>query len=195
MYAYCYSNPVNLIDVNGDLPGLATLLMGGIITCLGIAIIPQDTWVTAGEAIGSVIQGISNVASSATSKKTTTSVTATKTTINKTKSSNNTVYVLKEREQIQYVGRTTNPEARKIAHQSNPSKRNLTFTIIQNNLSYFQARGLEQILITQYKTLNRGNPMNNQINGISWDNPNPNFNLYISAAQTLLGESETYVGP
>ena len=56
-----------------------------------------------------------------------------------------------------------------------------------------EARGLEQLLIDKYQTLNRSNPANNQINGISMYNPNRN--KYLDAAAIFLDESETYVGP
>ena len=49
------------------------------------------------------------------------------------------------------------------------------------------------MLIDKYKTLNRSNPANNQINGISMYNPNRN--KYLEAAAIFLDESETYVGP
>lgn len=61
----------------------------------------------------------------------------------------------------------------------------------QKCLTYEQARGLEHDLIIRYGTLNRSNPLNNQINGIRWNNPN--IEDYLKAAETLLYE-ETYVG-
>ena len=94
---------------------------------------------------------------------------------------------------VQYVGRTTNPEKRKIAHRNNPFKANLEFYIEKDNLTKPEARGLEQYLIMYYSTLNRNNPMNNQINGIARNNRK--YNIYMNAAQIYFFDSETYVGP
>ena len=55
---------------------------------------------------------------------------------------------------------------------------------IKDNLTYNEARGIEQYYITMYKTLNRGNPMNNQINEIGPNNKNRQ--LYYDAAKDVL---------
>ena len=59
-----------------------------------------------------------------------------------------------------------------------------------------EARGMEQLLIEQYTTLNRNNPMNNQINGISIKNKKRD--IYISSGMNALNaimfDTETYVG-
>lgn len=68
-----------------------------------------------------------------------------------------------------------------------------SFNIEQTNLTGQEARGLEQYLIIYFSTLNKNNPMNNQINGIAWDNPR--YRLYMNAAKPYFFENETYVGP
>ena len=78
--------------------------------------------------------------------------------------------------QIEYVGRTANIEDRRKAHKSNGSPRkHLEMLPIAENISYEQARGLEQMGIDYYNTYNPvkygGNAYNNQINGISPVNP------------------------
>ena len=96
------------------------------------------------------------------------------------------VYVLVDQHQsVQYVGRTRNPIARESAHKRNPFRQDLDFKIVGSNLNYDQARGLEQVLMLYYHTLNTQNPKNNQINGIS---PNNDFiDEYIDAARGALG--------
>ena len=59
-----------------------------------------------------------------------------------------------------------------------------------SDLPYGAARIKEQQLTVEYKTLNRGNYRNNQINGISFSNPNRN--KYLKSSVDYLGE-EIYV--
>ncbi len=96
-------------------------------------------------------------------------------------------------DKVQYVGRTKNPVARKSNHKNNPARAHLKFREVPGKYTKIEARGLEQLLIEYYSTLNKGNRMNNQINGIRWNNPN--YKTYIWAAQLVFPESETYVGP
>jgi len=95
---------------------------------------------------------------------------------------------------VEYVGRTGRPiEYRKQEHLANPARAHLILQKEAENLTLTQARGLEQILIDKYQTLNRNNLASNQRNGI-WLY-NPNRSKYIEAASMLLSENETYVGP
>ena len=55
--------------------------------------------------------------------------------------------------------------------------------IFRDGLTYDQARGLEQLLMVYYHTLNALNPANNQINGIRANNPK--FRHYIDSANAL----------
>lgn len=81
---------------------------------------------------------------------------------------NNTVYRLVDSTGVtQYVGRTTNVPGRMAAHSANPYRADLRFVVIRSGLNYYEARGLEQIAMLSYHTLNTSNRMNNQINGIS----------------------------
>lgn len=78
--------------------------------------------------------------------------------------------------QIEYVGRTENIEDRRAAHKSkNSPRKHLEMLPIAVNIPYEAARGLEQLGIEYYNTLNPvyygGNAYNNQINGISTLNP------------------------
>lgn len=78
--------------------------------------------------------------------------------------------------QIEYVGRTENIEDRRVAHKSkNSPRKHLEMLPIAVNIPYEAARGLEQLGIEYYNTLNPvyygGSAYNNQINGISTLNP------------------------
>ena len=114
----------------------------------------------------------------------------------KTNTGNNgkahTVYFLvDESGTVQYVGRTTNSSARERAHSANPFRKHLRFEIFRSNLTAEEARGLEQILMIHYHTLNIKNKANNQINGIS---PyNPQLAQYMTAARTLLQYIENQI--
>ena len=98
--------------------------------------------------------------------------------------SNNTVYQLVDNTgQPQYIGRTTNLEARKESHAQNPYRKDLKLEVIASNLTYEESRGLEQIAMLQCHTLNPGNYTNNQINGIS---PfNPRLSSYMDAGRNI----------
>ena len=89
-----------------------------------------------------------------------------------------------EKENVQYVGRTKNVEAREQAHSNSTYRGHLTFVVIERNLSYEAARGLEQAYMLHCHTINRGNPMNNQINGISPNNAK--IQIYVNSAAAYL---------
>lgn len=86
---------------------------------------------------------------------------------------------------VEYVGRTKHPSARKWAHGRNPDRNGLAFEIIGSKLTYMQARGLEQVLMLYYHTINTNDRKNNQINGISINNAM--LDDYILAAEGALG--------
>ena len=56
----------------------------------------------------------------------------------------------------------------------------MEFLIASEGLTLSEARGLEQLLMVHYHTLNTANKMNNQINGISPQNPRRQY--YLEAA-------------
>ena len=123
------------------------------------------------------------------SKTETEEITATKTNNNLPKNDESiyTVYkLIDSNRQVQYIGRTKNLTARKAAHKLNLYRSGLVLVPVKSNLTYAEARGLEQALIVQYKTLNTANKMNNQINGIS--PRNPNLRYYLKAAFEVAGD-------
>jgi hypothetical protein len=103
-----------------------------------------------------------------------------------TQSKDYSVYVLKDKKKkVQYVGRTKSIATTKLRHKANLFRKDLDLQELHSGLSRDEARGLEQYYMTEkFKTLNRSNPQNNQINGIS---PlNPNKTKYMSAAEAYL---------
>lgn len=135
--------------------------------------------------------------------KATTKVVSKVATKTSTKSSNkntrqHTVYKLVDQitSRVEYVGRTKDPDKTKIRHQFNVTRANLKFEPIVQNLNWYEARSLEQYYINYFKTKNRGNPMNNQINGLApkyWNRPEYSEYL-IYGLKALSSESITYVG-
>ena len=104
---------------------------------------------------------------------------------------NNSVYVLMDKKEVKYVGRTTNVEERKRQHKNNPYKKNLEMVILETEIPYGAARVKEQELIIKYRTLNPGNCQYNQINGLSFHNKN--IKEYIKSYNEFFDE-EVYVG-
>lgn len=100
------------------------------------------------------------------------------------------------KQQAQYVGRTKNLPATEARHKMNPNRTHLKLRVIRKNLNWYEARGWEQYYINEYKTKNKGNPMNNQINGLResyWNRPE--FSEYVFfGLKALSPESITYVG-
>lgn len=126
------------------------------------------------------------------------------TTKTSTKSKNNyknikqhVVYKLVDgKKQAQYVGRTKDVPRTIVRHKANPYRTHLKFEVIRENLNWYEARGWEQYYINFYKTKNKSNPMNNQINGLReayWNRPE--FSEYVFfGLKALSPESITYVG-
>ena len=188
MYAYCNNNPINMSDYTGTVAGTIAILTGIVNTILKAAAYTVATVV----AIVTGAQVAQNVSSGAKSS------TKTKSKSKRDKNAReHTVYqLLDNSRKVQYVGRTVDPEKTKARHNSNPARINLKFEIIRSNLNWYEARALEQYFINFYKTKNKGNPMNNQINGLRetyWNRPE--FSDYIIyGLKALSPEDITYVG-
>lgn len=56
------------------------------------------------------------------------------------------VYTLNSSNNVEYVGRTSNIEARKSQHRANPYRTKLRMDIVEENISYERERGIEQAL-------------------------------------------------
>ena len=85
---------------------------------------------------------------------------------------------------VQYVGRTNNEAKTRSRHKSNPFRHDLELEVIHRGLTYLESRGLEQIYISDYQTLNKSNPMNNQIAGVS--ERNKNYEKYMRAGHEYI---------
>ncbi len=112
------------------------------------------------------------------------------------KKKNQVVYVLTPKDEpknVLYVGRTTDPNRRKSEYNrpGNP-KKGLELQVVTPELNYAAARGVEELLIRKYQTLEKGNYQRNQIYGIS--TKNPYYDYYIEQAteymyfETKIGE-------
>ena len=169
MYAYCNNNPVNSLDVNGEIAitsvGAAILIFGAataVISSLPKAIGSGKT------LVGKIENAIDR----------------------KYNSKIYTVYTLREGDKtgpVRYVGRTKNPKTRKSFHET--TKPGLTFNKERELLTYSEARGLEQELIIKNHTLNAAWKYANKINGISLRNPNliPYLQAGLEAGGNILG--------
>ena len=85
---------------------------------------------------------------------------------------------------VQYVGRTNCVPKTRNRHRSNPYRKDLTLEVIHQGLTYPECRWLEHYYIGFYKTLNKSNPMNNQIAGVS--TRNKNYEKYMKAGNEYL---------
>ncbi|MBR5323081.1 MAG: hypothetical protein IKU48_06010 [Clostridia bacterium] len=170
MFAYCNNNPVNMVDSSGNYPitigliGVAIILLGGVL----IILLDPNVQDALGEAADSLYQAVTSVG-----EKIQSATKATKNKIKEETAKEHTVYALVDsNNKVQYVGRTKNVTARRIAHKLNPERCHLKFKIIQDDLTYEQARAVEQASMLFHHTINTANKANNQINGISpknWD--------------------------
>ena len=176
MFAYCGNNPANYYDPFGNFriqQDACYSYLGDNGSCGGGGAIIY--------AIGGLIELSKEILSFGTI------AIAISTTLDSTKDrGNNYVYVLVDQNnKVQYVGRTKNPAARESAHKRNPFRKGLTFNVVGSRLNYNQARGLEQVLMLYYHTVDTQNHQNNQINGIGLNNDF--VDRYINAAQGALG--------
>ncbi|MFR3418472.1 MAG: RHS repeat-associated core domain-containing protein [Christensenellales bacterium] len=180
-YAYCLNNPVNMSDSCG--------LYAEAIKPLDKAGGGSVDIVT---AIGSIIATITVAITKAASSDAETDAkpnTDSRTRPKPPKGDEEepavyTVYgLIDSKDTVQYVGRTKNIAARKKAHENSNARGHLTMHIFRDGLTYDQARGLEQLLMVYYHTLNALNPANNQINGIRMNNPK--YRHYIDSANAL----------
>lgn len=95
-----------------------------------------------------------------------------------------------------YVGRTKNLASAAYRHSRNPYRTDLKLVPFEQNLSYGEARFLEQYYINYFQTLNRKNKTNNQIRGATekkYEAYYPEGNSYYQLI-TGLTENLTYVG-
>ena len=166
-YIYCKNNPINMTDESGNfaLSTAATALAGGLTALakvLGIVVLTY--------AIVNIVQEIVERIPKPTEG------------FDDDSSTGYTVYTLKKDDEVVYVGRTTNPNVRKKVHEK--TKPGTIFNIEKSNLTKAEARGVEQIYIMKYNTLEDLKKLN-KINGISPKNNKSAF--YMTKALKLVG--------
>ncbi|HIT21988.1 MAG TPA: GIY-YIG nuclease family protein [Candidatus Scybalousia intestinigallinarum] len=160
-------------DIIGDSASLAAgVAIGGTSILAGVGIV----------ALGyAALKAVSSVLVNLIQQTVSGAVSATKDMIsNATKSSKkknspterlHNVYVLRNQNthQVEYVGRTTNVEKTEYRHKQNPFRADLKIDVVAYDIPYATARGLEQALIMQCRTLNpnKSYPRGNQINGVA----------------------------
>ncbi len=97
---------------------------------------------------------------------------------------------------VMYIGRTKNLASAAYRHSRNLYRTDLKLVPFEQNLSYGEARFLEQYYIDYFQTLNRENKTNNQIRGATekkYEAYYPEGNSYYQLI-TGLTENLTYVG-
>ena len=182
MFAYCCNNPINLLDPTGLLPNHPKSVM-----FIGDSAYGRTGYGEGGGGIGfaGALQLLENGKDAAVSLGSLMVLVYAQLKLSRD-NGEYFVYVLVDNdENIQYVGRTKDPDAREKAHLKNPYRENLKFHIVGYNLSYLQVRGLEQVLMLYCHTINKMNSKNNQINGISPNNGH--VDEYMNAAKSVLG--------
>lgn len=94
------------------------------------------------------------------------------------------VYVLyDDKGNIQYVGRSKNGDVKLDQHSRSESRGHLNRFIVTSGIPYEAGRGMEQIGIDRFGTLNTSTDFNNQINGIGQNNGADIINIFMSAGQ------------
>ena len=190
MYIYCNNNCVNYVDDSGQFFGTSVATGTGI--AIGISSVMLGI-IGLAQKLPELIQRTYNYVDAAisnTKDKVSEMVDNAK---EKTSTKGHTVYTLVDSDGVvQYVGRTTDYEKRMYAHSRSLNRGHLLPGDATHNLKAEDARGLEQSLIIKFETLNKNNPANNQINGVS--RYNNNCVSYLEAAQVYLSENEIYVG-
>ena len=171
MFAYCGNNPVNRVDLNGhfwkELWGAFTETLQQTSGYFAIAAsISQADTVALGPAdivaAALILGGLVYCGTGATKA-------VVSSAIEKATRPDHTVYKLVDlkTEEVKYVGRTKNMQARQRAHEANPFRKGLRMQVIQDGLTRGQARAVEQASMLYYHTINTANKVNNQINGIA----------------------------
>ena len=187
LFAYCLNNPVNLSDEAGAWPKWSQIFIGVAIVAVAVAVtaatfgaaVPALAAVAGGGAvIGGASAGAATVATGAMAAAGITTAAAATAAVaekaaEKASARNNSVYVLKDSsDTVQYVGRTSDVERRRRAHEANPARRGLEMDVIASGLNLEESRALEQAGMAYYHTINTANKMNNQINSVApkyWD--------------------------
>jgi len=177
MFTYCNNNPVNLQDADGHFAIPIIIAIAATVALLLISTVvvsaptlpkevylPEVNTITPNNAFALITMGATAYAQSRSKSK--------------REERNNSVYVLVDNNNTaRYVGRTKQTVSERYKqHKRTGLAKGLTPTTIGENLTYAEARGLEQIAYDYYK--HAGNNLKNRIRPISPLNP---FGLYYTA--------------
>lgn len=184
LYSYVDNNFINKYDSDGN-SGIAMAigygLLGEMLALCAYILLKNGPEVARG--LGAVLSDVSSALSSAKPENN---------KDNNKKDEKNCVYKLTDKGKVEYIGRTNNLKRREYEHSVSKYRSHLKFEEIKCYPTKEEARINEQIYIEKYKTLNRGNPVNNQINGV-----NPKSSFYrdkVIPYRDSLYYGETYVG-
>ena len=187
LFAYCLNNPVMLVDLWGTASTIA------FSDNLDIFADPIDEATSGGGGVGVLVVLLPN----STTRADAPAITDAKKLENESSKRIYTVYFLYSKNgspnQIVYVGRvkTKNFDSRMAYHSA--KGRVLSFYV--SELTWEQCRGLEQVGMMFFHSLNRDDPIYNQIRGVS--PTNGSRSLYFDAAKTFWssynGEYSSYM--
>ncbi len=178
MFAYCRNNPVGYCDGTGNYVVALTLtleILGELLLDIAVSVIVIDCALDIGSRIYTAAKSVyQNYTASQAEAKSEKVIADSTVVIDKRKAPNTTytVYLCcaagDPYETIVYVGRvkTSGLGARKTYHESKGRELVITYS----NLTWEQCRGLEQYFMLYYHSMNRGNPLYNQIRGVSQKN-------------------------
>ena len=173
LFSYCFNNPVNMSDPTGNWPKLSQIFTAVAVAAVVVAAVAA-TVVTCGAAapaLAAVGGGIisAGAAAMATTVATGALITAgvattaaivtgvVENTSYRGPTRNQSVYVMRDKTtgDVQYVGRTNNPIRRQSEHAKDPKKANLQPLEVKfSGLTKFEARAMEQVLISAYSLEN-----------------------------------------
>ncbi len=189
LYIYGNNNPIAFYDSEGQFAITATL--GSIV---GAVLLTAAAMMATKQAVKGIAAVVANVSSrvSAMSQTKAKSKTTTSRKTSSQETGEHNVYVLMNNitHNVEYVGRTKDLNATEWRHKKNPFRADLKFDRVALNISKETARGLEQKLIIDCRTLHRNKlfPRNNQIYGVAFKNPK--YNIYWDLALTYADENE-----
>ena len=169
MFAYCENSSVNCYDPNGYdrefVDFLDRCLSGGVgrdMATAGLGALLWNLGVSAFDATAAFMKSVGDsVAQSAE-----------KTTDRYLRRTHYVYHLTDSNKTVQYVGRTQHLSSRKNAHKNSKHRGHLEFNIVTPELTYYEARAVEQASMLYHHTLNTSKKMHNQINGVApkyWD--------------------------
>ena len=204
MFAYSFNDPIDNADPTGNWPKLSTLftviavaavvtaaIAVTVATCGASALALAGGGLASGFSVGMAVANSALLVAKICTVAAASSAVAEKVHSERMKPRHTVYKLVDKNKKVQYVGRTKNLAARKAAHKKNPYRKQLDIQVIASDLNYYQARGLEQIAMMHYHTINTKDRMNNQINGIG--SQNGFLGAYMEAGRGVAGYIENRI--